>query len=257
MCRAMTSDLERKRTAGTGLSRRGPRERPAVRSVPALRGPLHDDRFPLRGCRRGRCSLPAAPTADVPPGRRRRRAISFCLISSAASASTRRCCAPRWKRAFGGSDAAGAWDWKTAYDACEAATVLFLRKFGPAMRAQAASPAGDAADAGQDRRLFCPPIRAAREESQALQQFSTPIALAFVAAHGRRDHAGRRRARALGRDGLLAIFAELAGASLVLNELAETRAGLLALLFPGVAVTRLDAAHIHDHLDAGIGRASC
>ena len=39
--------------------------------------------------------------------------------------------------AFGGSDAQGAWDWKTAYDACEAATVLFLRKFGPAMRARA------------------------------------------------------------------------------------------------------------------------
>ena len=43
--------------------------------------------------------------------------------------------------AFGASDAAGAWNWKTAYDACEAATVLFLRKFGPAMRARAASPA--------------------------------------------------------------------------------------------------------------------
>src|ERR1700681_3036318 len=38
---------------------------------------------------------------------------------------------------FGSSDAAGAWDWKTAYDACEAAQVLFLRKFGPAMRARA------------------------------------------------------------------------------------------------------------------------
>src|SRR5580704_6939232 len=36
--------------------------------------------------------------------------------------------------AFGSSDAEGAWDWKTAYDACEAAQILFLRKFGPAMR---------------------------------------------------------------------------------------------------------------------------
>src|SRR5262245_65518903 len=45
------------------------------------------------------------------------------------------------ERAFGGADAAGAWDWKAAYDACEAATVLFLRKFGPAIHAQAASPA--------------------------------------------------------------------------------------------------------------------
>ena len=30
--------------------------------------------------------------------------------------------------AFGASDAAGVWNWKTAYDVCEAATVLFLRK---------------------------------------------------------------------------------------------------------------------------------
>src|SRR5262245_31030077 len=43
--------------------------------------------------------------------------------------------------AFGGSDAEGAWTWKSAYDACEAAQVLFLRKFGPAMHGRAASPA--------------------------------------------------------------------------------------------------------------------
>src|SRR5246127_5762776 len=43
--------------------------------------------------------------------------------------------------AFGASDATGAWNWKTAYDACEAATVLFLRRYGAAMRAKAASPA--------------------------------------------------------------------------------------------------------------------
>jgi len=41
--------------------------------------------------------------------------------------------------AFGGSDAEGAWNWKTAYDACEAAQILFLRKFGLAMRKRAAS----------------------------------------------------------------------------------------------------------------------
>ena len=52
--------------------------------------------------------------------------------------------------------------------------------------------------------------------------------------------------------GLLAIHAELAGGSLVLNELADTRARLLDRLFPGVAVTRHDAAHIHDHLDAAV-----
>ncbi len=43
--------------------------------------------------------------------------------------------------AFGGSEAAGAWYWKLAYEACEAAQLLFLRKFGAAMRARAGSPA--------------------------------------------------------------------------------------------------------------------
>ena len=41
--------------------------------------------------------------------------------------------------AFGASDAAGAWAWKDAYEAAEAAQVLFLRKFGRAMRTRAGS----------------------------------------------------------------------------------------------------------------------
>ena len=43
--------------------------------------------------------------------------------------------------AFSASDGGGAWHWKTAYDACEAATVLFLRKYASSMRAKAASSA--------------------------------------------------------------------------------------------------------------------
>ena len=43
--------------------------------------------------------------------------------------------------AFGASDAAGAWDWKGSYEACEVATVLFLRKYGKALFRKAASPA--------------------------------------------------------------------------------------------------------------------
>src|SRR3546814_4398008 len=44
------------------------------------------------------------------------------------------------EQAFGGTDAEGAWSWKDAYEACEAAQVLFLRTFGPAMRARAEAP---------------------------------------------------------------------------------------------------------------------
>ncbi len=43
--------------------------------------------------------------------------------------------------AFGASDASGAWDWKAAYEACEVATVLFLRKYGKALFRKAAFPA--------------------------------------------------------------------------------------------------------------------
>ena len=46
------------------------------------------------------------------------------------------------KAAFGATDAAGTWVWKDAYEACEAAQVLFLRRHGPAMRASAGSPGG-------------------------------------------------------------------------------------------------------------------
>ena len=46
--------------------------------------------------------------------------------------------------AFGTSDATGAWDWKLAYEACEVATVLFLRKYGKALFRKAASPAARA-----------------------------------------------------------------------------------------------------------------
>ena len=155
------------------------------------------------------------------------------------------------EQAFGGSDAEGAWAWKHAYDACEAAQVLFLRKFGPAIRARAATPAAQLAMLGKVAALL-PSQTSRSEESQALQQFSTPIALGFAASiAGAIDPADLVLEPSAGT-GLLAIFAELAGTSLALNELAETRAGLLASLFAGAVVTRYDAAHIHDHLDAGI-----
>jgi predicted RNA methylase len=153
--------------------------------------------------------------------------------------------------AFGGSDADGAWDWKTAYDACEAATVLFLRKFGPAMLARAASPAAALPMLAKIAGLL-PTHTRRSEESQALQQFSTPIALGLAASTAAAITPADLVLEPSAGTGLLAILAELAGGSLVLNELADTRAGLLGHLFPDIAVTRHDAAQIHDHLDAGV-----
>jgi predicted RNA methylase len=155
------------------------------------------------------------------------------------------------ENAFGASDADGGWDWKTAYDACEAATVLFVRKFGPAMRARAASPAAMLPMLAKIAGLL-PTHTRRSEESEALQQFSTPIMLGLAASAAAAITPADIVLEPSAGTGLLAILAELSGASLVLNELAETRAELLSLLFPGTAVTRFDAAHIDDHLDSSI-----
>jgi len=155
------------------------------------------------------------------------------------------------ERAFGGSDTSGAWDWKTAYDACEAATVLFLRKYGKALLRKAGSPA--LALPMLEKIVGLLPTHTRRSiESEAFQQFSTPIPLGLAVATAAAITPGDRVLEPSAGTGLLATLAEIAGGALVLNELAETRAGLLSLLFPHIAVSRHDAAQIHDHLDAAV-----
>jgi predicted RNA methylase len=153
--------------------------------------------------------------------------------------------------AFGGSDAAGAWNWKTAYDACEGAQILFLRKFGPATRKRAASPSAFL-DMLKKLAALLPSHRRRSEESEALQQFSTPIELGFAVSVAAAITSDDLVLEPSAGTGLLAIHAEVAGAQLHLNELADARACLLDELFGGINVTRYDAAHIHDHLDADI-----
>src|ERR1700733_11899024 len=125
------------------------------------------------------------------------------------------------------SDATGAWNWKTAYDACEAAIVLFLRQYGAAMRAKAASPAAMLPMLARITGLL-PTHTRRSEESESLQQFSTPIGLAFVASIAAAITPADVVLEPSAGTGLLAILAELAGASLVLNEFADSRGGILA-----------------------------
>ncbi|MEO6216737.1 MAG: strawberry notch family protein [Sphingomonas sp.] len=153
--------------------------------------------------------------------------------------------------AFGGSDADGAWDWKAAYDACEVAQILFLRKYAKALFRTSGSPRATLAMVEKVAALL--PTHTRRSEtSQALQQFSTPAGLAFIAAFAASIRPGELVLEPSAGSGLLAVHAEAAGGRLALNELCETRAELLARLFEGVAVTRYDAAQIHDYLDVAI-----
>ena len=73
--------------------------------------------------------------------------------------------------AFGASDASGIWDWKAAYDACEAATVLFLRKYGRSIFRQADRPAARLAALSKISGLL-PSHTRRSEESQSLQQMA-------------------------------------------------------------------------------------
>ena len=81
--------------------------------------------------------------------------------------------------AFGTTYVAGTWVWKDAYEACEVAQVLFLRRHGPAMRARAGNPAAMLAMLARLAAL-APTHTRRSEESAALQQFSTPVALGFT-----------------------------------------------------------------------------
>ena len=102
--------------------------------------------------------------------------------------------------AFGSTDAEGAWVWKDAYEALEAAQVLFLRKFGSAMRTRAGSAAAmlemltrlAGRLASQTRRS---------EESEHFQQFSTPIGTRLCRRRGRSADPQRRRSGTVGRHG--------------------------------------------------------
>lgn len=155
------------------------------------------------------------------------------------------------ERAFGGSDADGAWDWKLAYEAGEVALVLFLRKFGRALLTRAGSPAALLPILAKVAGLL-PTHTRRSEEMERFQQFSTPLPMGLAALAAAQITARDLVLEPSAGTGLLAILAEIAGGILALNELAGTRADLLRLLFPGLPVTQFDAAHIDDHLDAGL-----
>lgn len=198
------------------------------------------------------------PVAPVPPVRSLDPAPAILAVAEALQpdlaqgtpidASRLR---PEMERAFGGSDASGAWDWKLAYEAGEVALVLFLRKFGRALLARAGSPAALLPILTKVAGLL-PSHTRRSEEMERCQQFSTPLPMGLAALAAAQITPCDLVLEPSAGTGLLAILAEIAGGSLALNELAGMRADLLQLLFPGRPVARFDAAQIDDHLDAGL-----
>ena len=157
-------------------------------------------------------------------------------------------------RAFGASDAEGGWLWKDAYEAAEAAVVIFMQRYGRGMRRNAG--------AGGPRRMLAmleavaalEPSHTRRSEEQVrLQQFSTPLPLAYAALQAAAIRPGDVVLEPSAGTGLLAVMAQCAlgdraAGALHLNEYARVRARLLTQLFPEAVVTAFNAETIADRL---------
>jgi predicted RNA methylase len=86
------------------------------------------------------------------------------------------------------------------------------------------------------------------QEQVALQQFSMPLPLAFLAGLAGRPQPGELVLEPAAGHGLLAWLAARSGSRLVLNEIDPDRAAALEEAFPGTSVTRHDAEMIDDLL---------
>ena len=158
--------------------------------------------------------------------------------------------------AFGANDTQGTWVWKDAYEAAEAAMVLFIQRYGRLMRREAGAGPGSAAAmlAMLETLAALEPSQTRRSEEQlALQQFSTPLPLAYAALQAAAIRPGDIVLEPSAGTGMLAVMAECAlgkhaGGALHLNEIATVRARLLTGLFPDAPVTRHNAESIADYL---------
>src|SRR3569833_709097 len=151
---------------------------------------------------------------------------------------------------FGGSDAEGAWLWRDAYDAIEAALVLQLCCFVSLFGCLEDAPADITALLANLSSLSLTHTRRT-EEQVAMDQFSTPPELGCLAVLAAQVRPGGRVLEPSAGTGLLAILAEACGAELTLNERAAARGGLLEGLFPLAARGQQDAVHLPDTQDLG------
>ena len=142
------------------------------------------------------------------------------------------------------------WNSKLCYDATEAATALFLRRWGPAMREQAATP--EAFLAMIERIASLEPTHTHRSEHQvAFDQFSTPLPLAcaaFLAAGVRPTDTVLEPSAGTGVLAALPAAVLDDPSRLFLNELSPVRHALLAEIYPDASLTKHNAEHIRDRL---------
>lgn len=148
--------------------------------------------------------------------------------------------------AYGSTAADGHWSLRDAYDVLELAQVLHLATLDLSQEPAECLAALTALTASL-------PTHTVRSEEQiALQQFSTPAAIGYLATLAARITAADTVLEPSAGTGLLAIFAARVGAKLVLNEIDPARAAMLEAAFPTAPVSRHDGELIHDLLPLSI-----
>ena len=211
--------------------------------------------------------LPASPASADTPGVHPKPAALLAAATAllpnmeAGRALDAKTLREAMSAAFGAGDTQGAWVWKDAYEAAEAAMVLFIQRYGRLMRREAGVGPGSAAAmlAMLETLAALEPSQTRRSEEQlALQQFSTPLPLAYAALQAAAIRPGDIVLEPSAGTGMLAVMAECAlgkrsndarsGNPLHLNEIAAVRAGLLSGLFAHAPVTRHNAESIADYL---------
>jgi hypothetical protein len=162
---------------------------------------------------------------------------------------TRQFLSNQMAEAFGASDADGAWSMRDAYDALETAQGLLVGREDWRVMNGAAPEVAFAALLDFQNSL---PTQTYRSEHQVdFQQFSTPLALAWLAARAAQLKADDLVLEPSAGTGMLAAHAFRAGARLRLNERDEQRSALLGLALRH-NVTTHDAEFIHDKLPSGL-----
>ncbi|RCJ32555.1 methylase [Nostoc punctiforme NIES-2108] len=148
-------------------------------------------------------------------------------------------------RYFLGTAASGAWQWKDAYEALEVAQILYLRHLG--IKILSLQPQVVVQQL-EELTALCPTHTRRSEESVQLQQFSTPLPLAYLVAKAGFIKADDLVLEPSAGTGLLAQMAKLHSPSLMLNELAPDRTKILRRLFPGTPLFSVNAEQINDYL---------
>ena len=148
---------------------------------------------------------------------------------------------------FGATDATGRWSWRDAYEASEAALILFLQRYAKPMRSRASTPIEMVALL--DRLAALEPSHTRRSEEQlSKQQFSTPLALAYAVLRAARLRTADVVLEPSAGTGMLAVFPHTLGVPVHLNEFSDTRSALLRHLFPRAHHSSHNAEHIRDLL---------